>query len=231
MFVLSFTSLIEETIADENVSNLSGNVSSFDKLIRKESLELLESKHKGLFAYLAFHPNSDPQIVDYIKQGTLSSDSGSNILVLFTLDSEAKWATPISSTSFGAWLNIDNTLHPSYELVRIMFNKNTVPPLPGIVLFEKFTGQREPVYVSLQNYATVYEVNKALRTIFSLADSTFKKSRTNGNFEDLLGLELQKNKFIYQKTGKTSMAEWLVKAYQVVKEHKGDIVNAVKLFK
>jgi len=231
MLVLSLSSLIDEAIADENIKNLSGNVSSFDKLLRKESLALLEKKHNGLFAYLAFHPGSDKNITEYIRQGSLSSDSGTNILVLFTLDAEAKWATPISSQTFGSWIDIDSAIHPSYELIRIMFSKTTIPPLPGIVFFERFSTERDPVYVSLQGITTSEQTRDLLRTSFSLANNAFKSSREKGDFADIFSIELQKKKIAHQKAGKISMSEWLVKAYQVVWNNKGDIVSAVGLFK
>jgi hypothetical protein len=230
MLVISLSSLIDEAIADENKKNLSGNVSSFDKLLRKESLELLESKHKGLFAFLAFHPGADNHITEYIRQGSLSSDSGPNILVLFTLDSEAKWATPISSQSFGSWLDLDASIHPSYKMIQIMFNETNPPPLPGIVFFERFSAERDPVYVSLHVAPASGQVRDLLRTTFSLADRAFKSTREHGDFADSFSVELQKQKIVHQRAGKRSMSEWLVKAYQVAWDNKGDIVSVVGLF-
>jgi hypothetical protein len=231
MLVLSFSSFIEEAIAKEDVDKLSGNVSSFDKLVRKESLELLEKKHEGLFAYLAFHPKADQPVADYVKNGTLASDSGPNILVLFTLDAEAKWAAPMSSDAFDSWLDLDNSVHPSYELIRIMFAQTVVPPLPGIVFFDCFTKEREPVYVSLQGLSDPAQVKEVMRTVFSLADYAYRSSRERGSFAEGFGVELQKKRIGYQKAGRKSMMEWLVKAYQVVWDHKGDIVSVVGLIK
>lgn len=232
MFVLSITKIIEEAVSSDASKNLSGNIESFDALFRKESLDLLEERHKGLFAYLAFHPRTDEAIVAYMMKDTLSSDSGPNILVLFTLDGDAKWATAINENSFGKWMNLDTTIHPSYQLIRILFANKPVPPLPGIAFFERFTTNREPVYVSLQGLKSEAQVLETLRTIFSLAEHAFIKSKEKPgtSFADSFSVELQKKKLQYYKLGPTSMMEWLVKAYQTVLDNKGDIVSAIGLF-
>lgn len=231
MLVISLNTMIEEAVSSE-AKQLSGNIQSFDDLLKKESLDLLEKHYNGLFAYLAFHPASDQIIVDYVRKGTLSSDSGPNILVLFTLDSEAKWTKAINEKSFGQWLKFDTSNHPSYQLVRVLFANKRVPPLPGIVVFERFTTNREPVYVSLQGLSDEQQVRETLRTVFSFADYAYRNTREKpgSSFADIFSVELQKKNLPYHKMGSTSMMEWLVRAYQIVLKYKGDIVGVIGLF-
>src|SRR5215472_10903514 len=131
MLVISFRTLIQEAMAPPGEKRLSGNIRSTEQLLKTESLSLLEQQHRGPFAFLAFHPEADRPITEYIQQGSLASDSGPNILALFTLSGEATFPTRLTPSSFGDWLEIDSSSHPSYQLIRFLFEPEPVPPLPG----------------------------------------------------------------------------------------------------
>lgn len=133
MFTLSLTTAIREAAAPVWEKRLTGNIQSFEKLPQTSNLALLESSHDGVFAYLDFHPSADAAVVAYVRAGTLSSDSGHNVLTLFTPDSCRRRPTPISTTSFRSWMTIDSSVDPSYEIVRLLFDPASPPPLPGIV--------------------------------------------------------------------------------------------------
>ena len=149
MFVLSLQTLIVQAVESFEPHKYTGNILSVEEFLREENIEKLEAKFPGLFAYLAFHPQVDQPIVDYISAGSLPSDSGSQILVLFVLDQSAKWPLPLTKKSFGGWLEVDRGVHPSYEIIKMLFQGHPTPPLPSIAYFERFTVEREPIFVSL----------------------------------------------------------------------------------
>jgi hypothetical protein len=230
MLVLSFTTLIEEAIADPNVKKASGNVRSFDDLLRPENLEQLERHHEGLFAFLAFHPEADSTVAEYVRSGTLASDSGPRLLVLFTLDSAARFPVRLGSNAFQSWLDLDAEVHPAYQMVRMMFLPGRIPPLPGILFFGSFAVP-DCIYVSLADVTELEPLRQRLREVFSLADHSLRKGGSGGRegWSDALGTQLQKDGIDYVRSTSISPREWLLRGYQFVRDHRGDLVSMLGL--
>ena len=232
MLVLSLRTLVEQAVESFKAHQYTGNILSLDDFLREESISRLESQFDGLFAFLAFHPRIDQTIVDYIQAGSMASDSGSRILVLFLLDQPAQWPVPITKQSFGSWLELDTSVHPSYELVRTLFEGSTPPPLPGIAFFDRLSDLREPVFVGLQNLTTKEQIRTRLQTVCGLATTAYSKhGHRYDRFANDFCVELELQKVPYVRAGRTSMRSWLIKAFRVAWQHKGDIVSVVKLIK
>lgn len=232
MFVLSLTTLMEEALAVPGTKNASGNVRSFDQLLSPENLEQLEKHHAGLFAFLAFHPEADRTVADYVKAGTLASDSGPQLLVLFTLDSTARFPARLDSRSFQRWLDLDTGVHPAYQMIRQMFPSGRVPPLPGILFFGSFTVP-DCIYVSLAELTEMESLRQRLRELFSRADQVVRKQKDGSSetWADALAIQLRKDHFDYQRSASLSPREWLIRAYRFLTEHQGDLVSALSLLK
>lgn len=231
MYALSLITLVEESVAEvAGVKGLSGNIKSFDELFQPGRLEALEKVYYYC-AFLAFHPKTDTAVTEYVKNGTLSSDSGPNILTLFTLDTEATWPTPITDQSFTSWLDVEVSNYPAYQMVRMLFEPNQVPPLPGIVFFRSFNSKREAIYIALQELDDVKAVQKRLRVLFSLADEIVRKTKKPDDIQSELAVALQEHRIAFSKTSNTTMSEWIIRSYQFLGDHLGDIVSVVGLFK
>lgn len=232
MLVISLITQIEEAAADVNIRNATGNVLSFETLFSAEGLSNLEKQHDGLICFLAFHPTSDEVIADYIRKGSLASDSGPKILVLFTLDSAARFPVQTSSASFRSWGEIEADLHPSYYMVREMFLPNRVPELPGILFLDRLSAPAECVYVKLSGLDGL-DVLRRLRLVFSLAEEAFLKRApySSVSWVDSLASKLQGKEIPYARTGNSSPVEWLLRSYKFLMAHKGDLVSALNYFK
>src|SRR5579884_912756 len=89
VFVISLQTLLEGTLTDPLAKHAEGNIRAIEDLFSEENRNSLKQHFPGVFAFLAFHPGVDSGITSYIRSGSLSSDSGQNILVLFTFDSGA----------------------------------------------------------------------------------------------------------------------------------------------
>lgn len=233
MLVISLTTQLEEAIAAPGVKNASGNIRSFEEFLAPEALVQLEKQHAGIFAFLAFHPRSDRVVTEYVKSGTLASDSGSRILVLFTLDASARFPSRIGHQSFQRWLDLDAEVHPAYQMVRERFLPERVPPLPGIILFGSFSVAAECLYVGLADAEKPEDVRQRLRQLFSLAEESFlqKHSGEPGSWVGPLAVKCQGAGLSYIRSGSSSTREWLARAYRFLAEHKGDLVSVLSLFK
>jgi hypothetical protein len=225
MLALSVSSLFEEAISTDK--RLAGNVSNFRAMLEPANFAKLNEIAKA-FAFVAFHPSADAAVADYVKSGTMSSDSGPNILALFTVDVVASTPTQVDKDAFAPWLEIDTSVHPSYQLIRLLFEPKAVPPLPGIAFFRELGTNAEAIYVRLKAESES-AVREELRLIFSLADRSVLEAH-EVKYMDRLAVSLQRQRIEYFKTNRVSLEEWLVRSYQIVGDHAGDLVSVVGLF-
>lgn len=220
---ISFSALIETTI--ENPANsekrLSGKVSSFAKLLDEENLRRLEEEFSGVFGFLAFHPSADTAVAEYVRSGTLGSDSGPRVLVLYTLDPDA---SPHVNVAAADGLKVDLGIHPAYEMVRLLFEPKPPPPLPGIVFVSRFTGVSDAVYVSVDAISDQVAMRSFLRVLFAAADEALGSHADRAKFPDSFSRIMQRKRFQYTRSSRVSLREWLIRTYQFAANHKSDIV-------
>lgn len=226
MIILPLSTLIEESNAILGIKNFTGNVMSYESLFNEDNIKKLEEYHQGVFAFLAFHPTRDEAVVDYIKQETLTSDSGPTILVMFICHDNRKFARKISKTDLEGWIEIDQELHPSYEVIRKIFLPNQVPPIPGIVFFERLSAISKPVYVTLGDCKEGSEVGLRLGKVFSFADAVYRNDNRD-DFPITFSEALLKEKIEYFRPGPLSVAEWLIQTYRNVMHYKSEIMTAI----
>jgi hypothetical protein len=229
MFVLSLRTQIEE--ANTTGKNLTGAIRSYEFLANERSLIALEDAHPGFFSYLAFHPTADATITDYIKVGTLPADSGPNNMVLFTLDAQATWPTDVKTVLPELpFLDIDRTTHASYAAVRYLFEPKTPPPLPGIAIFRRFTGEHDVIYADLSGLSDRNDVTARIRAVLACAEKAFTRSeQKERDFADELAIVMEKVNLPFIRTGRVAMRQWLIRVYRFTEEHIGDLVSAVGL--
>jgi hypothetical protein len=230
MLLVPVRTLIEQALADDHIKHLGGEVRSFDELMKPESLRLLADQSPGVLAYLAFHPVADAPVAEYIKNGSLASDSGSRILVLFTTD---KSDLALRSEAGGALsipgVTVESGIHPSYEMIRLLFEPDPSPPLPGIAFFKGFAADSEAVYVSLAGLGNSLEITGRMRTVFSLVTEVGYPAPA-GKFADRVSVALQKQRLPYARSGSKSLGEWFVRGYQFIYDRRSDIVAIAGLF-
>jgi hypothetical protein len=233
MMVISFSSLLEEAAADPSTKYLAGNIKAFEKLFDPDIVERLEASHSGIFAFMAFHPTADAAVVDYLKGDTLADDSGPNILCLFTLQVEARAPTVIESDTWESVIEVTGASNPSAKMIRDMFAPEEPPPLPGIVFFPDFSSYNRAVYVPLDKLEDTRQVREHLRNAFMIASAAAQQSLDQGRsvaeFSDNFAAMLKSRRIRYNRTGRRSMREWLIAAYQTAWDHRSDIVTAVGL--
>lgn len=224
MLTIPLTALIEEAVDNHREKRLSGQVTSFDRLFQPQNLIALEESYPAIFAFLAFHPAADTAIANYVKESTLGSDSGTKILVLFTLDAAAR--TPGSDLKADG-VQIDSTVHPAYEMVRTLFSPKPPPPVPGIIFVNKFSGNGPAVYVHLNGLADAAAVRERLRTVFSLAEKAFGVDENREKFTQSFATALQISKIPHSQSGRTSIREWLVRAVQFAEKYRSDVIAVI----
>jgi hypothetical protein len=223
MLAVSFATVLEE--ASSKNKHLGGNVKDLDELLEPDNLTALSGLAKA-FCFLAYHSHADTAIAEYVRAGTLPDDSGPDVLVLFALDSPAP--TPVTVGS-GTWLEVEAGVHPAYQMVRILFDSTPVPPLPGLVFFQGLLAEGQAVYIPLDDLPDEQTVRARLRRVFAMAAHAASKYEDK-HILDNLCVALRNNRIKYRKTMRTSMREWLIRAFQLVHDHSGDIVRAINFF-
>ena len=228
-YVISLQSLMEEAVATPERKNLTGNVSVIEDLFSEKNRTALKQHFPGVLAFLGFHPGVDSGIISYISSGSLSSDSGLNILVLFTLGTSATSPIELNDQAFNKWIKLDTSVQPSYTLIRSMFHDPATLVFPGVIFFEDFLQDQNPVYVPITDAANEDAVRKQMRQLFAIAEKAYAISEKG--FLDHLAQTLQKEHLAYERGRDMSAKEWFVNAFRSIGKHFGDIVSVIQLFK
>ena len=232
IYVISLQSLMEEALAEEHVKYLTGNVKAVEELFSEKNMAVLKRHFQGIFAFLGFHPKVDTGITSYICSGSISSNSGSDIMVLFTLNTPATSPVELENQWFKKWIELETSVHPSYTITRNMFMDPVVLPFPGIIFFEDFLQVQNPIYIHITESSSEDGVRQQMRLLFALAEKAYNVSLESGKgFLDTFALNLQKNHLPYERGRDISAREWFVNAFRIIGKHFGDIVSVVQLFK
>jgi hypothetical protein len=230
-WVVSLSSLIEEAaLGGGGIKRASGNVLSPEALLNEDNLLALEQSTPGIFAFLAFHPRGDRALMEYLEDGTLGSDSGPNILVLFTLSTDAGAPLVLATDAFAQWLHIDEGELPCQRLIRELFEPGPVPPLPGLLVFDSFLQPGEGIYLDLSKETSSEELRRSLRSAFALLDHAVRTGKDGKrSVADRFAVAAQRDRRQIYRSKRVSMRQWLVRAYQLLADHSGDIAAAISL--
>ncbi|MCP3798224.1 hypothetical protein NLX83_03035 [Allokutzneria sp. A3M-2-11 16] len=224
MLVISFAALLEEA-GRNGVYNRGGNITRLDLLFTKENLAHVR-EHAKAFCFLAFDGAKDAAVADYVSgDSSLPDDSGPDVMVLFTLNQFAPLAIPVPK----AGTEITVGTHPVHAMVRMLFEGKRRPALPGLVVFDDLAEAAEAVYLPLDHLDTEDEVRRHLRRVFSDIEFVANGAKPKKFLDDLC-VQLHREGLVYERTGRRSIREWMLKSVELAKEHKGDIVSATGLF-
>jgi hypothetical protein len=228
MRIILFRKILESVAADIG-KRIVANISNIEKVLAPENLKKLEDRHRGVFCFLAFHPTLDRFITSYIGLNSLSSDSGKEILVLFTLDADARFPRLVEIDESIDGIKIDESIHPAYQMTKMLFGPHAEPSLPGLLFFEKFTDVTEPIFVSLAKLDSASAVGERSRIVFSLVRESFEisKASAEASFPEEFAVRLAKKRIAYTRRDATSMREWLVLLYNFANDHSKEIFGLV----
>jgi hypothetical protein len=225
---MPFYMLIESAAAPPGEKHYTGNITNIDTFVKAENLRKLDDQHNGTFAFLAFHPLADSAVAAYAHGDTVASDAGAKVLVLFTEQTNT-FTDPIGAGSANgvAGLRLDTGQHPAYIIVRWLFSEKTAPPLPGVLLFNRFSGEVSAIFVGLAGLDEA-AVRQRLRQVFSVAATAWDAAPDE--FADKMGIGLSGRGIDYVKNERLSLGEWLARAWRVVREKKYELVAAIASF-
>jgi hypothetical protein len=226
MYGLSFSKILQESVSIAGEKRLSGGIRSLNDLLNSPSFGKLQSSY-NLFCFLAFHPQIDTLVEEYLEKGSIASDSGKQILVLFIANSETRMPTIIKKADLDFGIQIESSIHPAYEAVETLFPGKKMD-LPGLIFFDRFVDAKNSVYISFLGEDSVAKVASLCRSIFSIAQNSYNMSRNQEHdfFNDFC-VQLAKKRISYDRTQETSFREWLVKIYNKAADHKSDILTVV----
>jgi hypothetical protein len=226
--------LLEQAVASANTKHFTGEVKLSEELLRPDVLDRVVAQlNPAVIAFLAFYPPVDTPIADYVKAGSLSSDSGQKVFVLFTTDTHVftpKYAGDpgvFSGQEIAPGIQIDTGIHPAYEMVRTLFEPDPAPNLPGIALFKSFEDS-DVVYVELSGLTSPLDVAQRLRQVFALATESAQAG--DRKFADAVSARLQQQRIPYRRTGRRSVREWFIRGYQFLWDNRSDIIAAATPF-
>lgn len=230
MLVQSIVNVVEAAAANRLFQRAAGNVQDFDALFTPQNLTALEKQHNGVFAFVAFHPELDAAIAEYLRSGSLADDSGPHVLALFMLNTPAHTPIDLTAVDGSRFMSLLEPARSSTALVRDLFPDVELPQLPALVFLERLSGAAEPVAVSLDGLSKAADVRTRCARICDLAGRAYTRSLAEGAFATLFATALAGGGLTYRRGGTTSAGEWLIKALRVAHLNAGTIVSVVKLF-
>jgi hypothetical protein len=222
---ISLSKIIEEAayLQDDSTKLLSGSISKRDF---HDSRGALQSLHRGLFSFVAFHPGIDSSVAEYIEKGSIASDSGPNILVLFYSAKDIRFPRAIANKDLVVGVELDLNVHPAYEFAQWLLPGQSLPSFPGLMFMDRVVDSIDAVYIPLAKHSTAQEVADFCRSVFVLANQVLKERELNESL-DALSVALKRNGFEYTKTSDTTVREWLITLYQFSKKHGATIASVI----
>lgn len=227
MDVVSLQTVVETAMSEDEGKNLSGPIKSFEEAFSDKGLASLERSFNGMFGYLAFFPGVDSAVTDYVKAGSLGSDSGRHCLVMFTLDAATRRPAPLSEEAFASWLDVDATEHPSSTFVRALVEPSDRTPMPALVLFAKWTQPTGALMISLEGLDED-GVRARLRGVFTLVEATRDEQHPD-RWMNESAAEIARQRIPYSRSGPGSVRERLWRAGYFATDHLNSIVAVVGL--
>lgn len=228
--VISLRTLLEYAIdADSGQQRASGNVRSFDALFEPSAVASMDREHAGVYAFLLFHPVADAAVAEYVATGALSSDSGPRILTFFTLDVEARAPLVLPATAGSDLARFDFEDHPAYAILGKLFAPKPRPAVPGILFMGGLDIDEECVYVPLTDAADLAAARTRVAAVLAVANRVIGAAVERDKFANKLAIRLRAAAIAYERSGRTSVREFLIGAFRLVVRHRGDIVTGVKM--
>ncbi len=229
MLVTSITNIFE-SIINEDQKNFTGFVENPKELLKEENLVRLDQSIKGVFCFLAFHPRHDQALFDYVCSPIFSSDTGSHVLALFTIEESAITPQVMGKNLANSWISVEESNYPAYEIVGQLFPSDQPPPLPGVLIVHRLSEPTEPVYVPLNRDMKGDVLASFMRSLFLYVDEGYRTSiKESVALAPRLGAILARENISYMRISPLSFSEWLFKSISFVKKHGGDIVTGIKL--
>jgi hypothetical protein len=229
MLVQSFVSVMESAVADRTFRNASGYVSNLDDLLSESAMRRLDEAHSGCFAFLAFDATFDPVVSQYVSSGSLAADAGRDLMVLFTVPKVVTTPRRVSLDMLNGSVIVDDGKHPAYDYVRSLVPEISNPPLPCLVVFNRFVEGSDPVLVSLVDSATPADLRSVLQTVFRAATREFARGAAS-SFATRLGADLTQLGITFVRGGGFSIREWLASVFTWAKQNASTVVSVLKMF-
>ncbi len=230
MKILSLEKVAEEagyiTEGARYAAGAVANIRTFE-----QNFKALDQKHRGAYAFVAFHPAADHSVEEYIADGTLGDDAGPDILALFLIEPIAPRMPrelKRADVRFGVTLSLQQ--HPAYELVRQFFPRKAIPRLPGLVFFDRLYKPESSIYVLLEGTDKA-QLRLQCRTAFEAANRSLRKARTKAKSSridfDRLAARLVEINVPYQRAGAKGIkaAAFITGAW--LKKNRGKIAAAI----
>jgi len=228
MFVVSLQTLAEEAILGAGPEKRDkGNLADLGVLFEGRNLELLEA-HYNAFGYLAFDPRADKTCLNYVIEGTLASDAGPKTLVFFASPTAVPVPTRMDIEGLSG-IDIESEYLPAQEMLAHLFFPDTPPPLPGIAFLRAFSSGDETIFYPMGQYKTTEELRQQMRELFSEVANAAADTTSARAFVTKLAVASQSRRQPFRRGSISSPKEWLIKGFQAIRSHAGDVIAAIGL--
>jgi hypothetical protein len=230
MKILSLITFSEEAgYVAEGVRHFAGAIKTPRTF--EENFTALDRQHRGIYAFIAFHPVADEFVTQYINDNALGDDAGPHILALFFVQPNApRRPRELRSedVQFGVSLSLEE--HPAYKLARLFFPSNASPRLPGIIFFDRLSEPGPSIYLLLEGTDKA-QIRLQCRKAFEAAAYCISNKRADKKTSrmdfDHFAARLVEADLPYRREGKKGLRAAAFIAIAWIKKNKGAIAAAI----
>lgn len=213
----SLRPLLEALAAPDGVRQVGGAISDPDDLLAGGALERLDQAYPDkLFGLVLHDPAADAGVAAYLKAGSLPTDSGEGIVVLYEPAPRPRRLAPVNDIA----LSGEN---PIAAFARDLF-PGTPLVLPGLVVLRRLAAPSDAVWVPLAgNQETV---TASARHAFA-AIARVAPDEPGKPFGERLGLALARDGIDYRRSEPIAVREHVHRLLRRLWNHRRDLAGFI----
>lgn len=207
--------------------NATGLIHDWKKISSPEVIESFKSELNKVICFFAIDSSSDPELIEYISNGQLSSSSGKDILYLYLSKHEVPHPEVVDNNEVFEFVNIDSKINLTQEVVATYFKDYDYFKLPGILVFDFVPGSTDCIYIPIASSTNVKDKKADYHDQVTDINQVVLNAGKGTDFLSKVGKDLSLRSVDYYKSSKLSFSEYIAKIMRVAYDLKGDIISIV----
>lgn len=225
MTIIPLSNLINSVdYTNSGVKNATGMIRDWEKLLQPETIERLRAQHQGVICYLAFDSLMDTELLNYIQTGSLSSEAGDEVLILFSINKIVESMTMIEEEELKEIIEFDHKENVNHKVLQAYFNDASYQALPGLLIFDNIANSKNSIYVPLNKTAHPQQLD-GLRKVLEIIHQQIGKRGFKSSLIDAIATDLVREKLEYEKNNNYSFGEGIILFYRILMKAKSDLIS------
>lgn len=228
MTLLPFSKLLSgSNHINSKIKNATGLIKDVELLLNSNAIESLQKKHKGIFCYLALDTQIDSELYEYIKTGSLASESGDNLIILYSINTNINSIKVIENDKLQDFFDFDYKSNINIEIIQALYGDNLIPSLPGLLVFDNLPNSIKSIYIPFMDSKFGNNLNCLREVIRILRKSCQNDYNPNKSIIEEVSIQVAISNINYHKNSKYNFKEHIINIYRNLIKIKGDLISLI----